>query len=213
MMFVESNDMVKSMSSFNERLQQLMNERGLTAADLARKTGLSKPTLGAIIHGNTSDPRISSVLSISRILGCDPIWLFVGKSSAEYAASTAVSKVPIWEMMDMVGHPIDAIPLIDTGKHLVVEDGGHLCAVVAENNDLSASGIREGDVLVIDMSLQQLQLDNGDIALIKHGEKFLLLRAKNAIDGINLVADDPHFGFLKSSDATIIGKMIELRRS
>ncbi|AZU47920.1 DNA-binding protein [Aeromonas hydrophila] len=213
MPFVESNDMVKSMSSFNERLKQLMMERGLTAADLARKTGLSKPTLSAIINGNTSDPRISSVLSISRILGCDPIWLFVGKSSAEYASSTAVSKVPIWNMMDMVGHPIDAIPLIDTGKHLVVEDGGHLCAVIAENDDLAASGIHKDDVLVIDMSLQQLKLENGDIALIKHGEKILLLRAKNAIDGMNLVADDPHFGFLKSSEATILGKMVELRRS
>ncbi|WP_429169170.1 helix-turn-helix domain-containing protein [Aeromonas rivipollensis] len=212
-MFVESNDMVKSMSSFNERLQQLMNERGLTAADLARKTGLSKPTLSAIIHGNTSDPRISSVLSISRILGCDPIWLFVGKSSAEYASNTAVSKVPIWELMDMVGHPSDAIPLIDTGRHLVVEDGGHLCAVVAENDDLAASGIHRGDIIVIDMGSQQRKLENGDIALVQYGEKILLLRAKNAIDGMNLVVDDPHFGFLKSSDAIVLGKMIELRRS
>ncbi|MGY3886929.1 helix-turn-helix domain-containing protein [Aeromonas aquatica] len=212
-MFVESNDMVELMSSFNVRLQQLMEERGFTAADLARKTGLSKPTLSAIIHGNTSDPRISSLLSISRILGCDPIWLFVGKSSTDYASSTAVSKVPIWELKDMVGQPSDAIPLIDTGRHLVVEDGGHLCAVVAENEDLATSGIHKGDLIIVDMSPTHRKLDSGDIALIQYKDKFLLLRAKNAIDGMNLVADDPHFGFLKAKDATILGKMIELRRA
>ena len=212
-MFVESNDMVKLMSSFNERLQQLMGEKGLKPADLARKTGLSKPTLSAIIHGNTTDPRISSVLGISRVLGCDPIWLFVGKSSSEYASSMEISKVPIWELADLAGQPSDAIPLIDTGRHLVVEEGGHLCAVVAANDDLAGSGIHKGDVIVIDMSPEQRKLVPEDIALVRHGDKVLLLRAKTALDGMNLVVDDPHFGFLKASDALILGKMIELRRA
>ncbi|ELI6443085.1 helix-turn-helix domain-containing protein [Aeromonas salmonicida subsp. salmonicida] len=212
-MFVESNDMVKLMSSFNERLQQLMNEKGLKPADLARKTGLSKPTLSAIIRGTTTDPRISSVLGISRVLGCDPVWLFVGKNSAEYASSAEISKVPIWELKDMVSHPSDAIPLIDTGRHLVVEDGGHLCAVVAANDDLAGSGIHSGDFIVIDMSPEQRKLETGDIALVRHGDKALLLRAKSALDGMNLVVDDPHFGFLKASEALVLGKMIELRRA
>lgn len=212
-MFVESNDMVKLMSSFNERLQQLMNEKGLKPADLARKTGLSKPTLSAIIRGTTTDPRISSVLGISRVLGCDPVWLFVGKNSAEYASSAEISKVPIWELKDMLNHPSDTIPLIDTGRHLVVEDGGHLCAVVAANDDLAGSGIHSGDFIVIDMSPEQRKLETGDIALVRHGDKALLLRAKSALDGMNLVVDDPHFGFLKASEALVLGKMIELRRA
>ncbi|MCE9955619.1 XRE family transcriptional regulator [Aeromonas rivipollensis] len=212
-MFVESNDMVKLMSSFNERLQRLMNEKGLKPADLARKTGLSKPTLSAIIRGATTDPRISSVLGISRVLGCDPVWLFVGKNSAEYASSAEISKVPIWELKDMVNHPSDTIPLIDTGRHLVVEDGGHLCAVVAANDDLAGSGIHSGDFIVIDMSPEQRKLETGDIALVRHGDKALLLRAKSALDGMNLVVDDPHFGFLKASEALVLGKMIELRRA
>ena len=77
-MFVESNDMVKLMSSFNERLQQLMDEKGLKPADLARKTGLSKPTLSAIIHGDTCDPRISSLISIAEALQVDLRWLCTG---------------------------------------------------------------------------------------------------------------------------------------
>ncbi|WP_346209033.1 helix-turn-helix domain-containing protein [Aeromonas salmonicida] len=156
------------MSSFNKRLQQLMEENGVKAADLARKTGLSKPTMSAIIHGTTNDPRISSLLSIARVLNCDPMWLFVGKSSADYASSISVSKVPVWELKDMVGQPHDALPLIDTGRHLIVEDGGHLCAVVAENDDLAASGVHKGDLLIIDMSPEQLTLSNDDIVLIEY---------------------------------------------
>lgn len=212
-MFVESNEMAKSMSSFNERLQQLMDEKGLKPADLARKTGLSKPTLSAILHGTTTDPRISSVLGISRVLGCDPIWLFVGKGSSEFASSAEISKVPIWELADMASHSSDALPLIDTGRHLVVEDGGHLCAVVADNDDLADSGIHKGDFIVVDMTKEQRKLDSGDIALVRHNGKALLLRAKSALDGMNLVVDDPHFGFLKASEATVLGKMIELRRA
>lgn len=212
-MFVESNEVVGLMSSFNERLRQLMGEKGLKPADLARKTGLSKPTLSAIINGTTTDPRISSVLSIARVLGCDPIQLFVGKSSSEFASSAEISRVPIWELEDIAGQPSDALPLIDTGRHLVVEDGGHLCAVVAGNDDLAGSGIHKGDFIVIDMATEQRKLAPEDIALVRHGDRALLLRAKSALDGMNLVVDDPHFGFLKASDATVLGKMVELRRA
>lgn len=68
----------------------------------------------------------------------------------------------------MVGQPHDALPLIDTGRHLIVEDGGHLCAVVAENDDLAASGVHKGDLLIIDMSPEQLTLSNDDIVLIEY---------------------------------------------
>lgn len=212
-MYVESNDMVKSMPSFGERLQQLMSEQGITAAYLARKTGLSKPTLSAILNGATTDPRISSVIAIARVVGCDPVWLFVGKSGAEFASSTEISQVPIWELAELEGKPSDAIPLIDTGRHLVVEDGGHLCAVVAANDDLAGSGIHKGDFIVIDMAPEQRKLESDDIALVRHNGKALLLRAKSALDGINLVVDDPHFGFLKAGEATVLGKMVELRRA
>lgn len=212
-MFVESNDAGLLMSSFNEMLKQLMKERGLKPADLARKTGLSKPTLSAILHGSTTDPRVSSLLSIARVLNCDPLLLFLGKNSHDYTSSASVSKVPIWELKEMAGHSFDALPLIDTGRHLVVEDGGHLCAVVAENDDLAKSGIHKGDVLIIDLSQENQKVEDGDIVLIKYSDKFMLLRAKNAIDGMNLVADDPLFGFVKESDALVLGKMTELRRN
>lgn len=189
-----------------------MATRGVTAADLARKTGLSKPTLSAILNGTTTDPRVSSLLGIARILSCDPMWLFVGRASSEYAASTSVSRVPIWELKDMTGQPQDALPLIDTGRHLIVEEGGHFCAVLAENDDLAKSGINKGDTLIIDMSREGARLESDDIALVDYKNRFMLLKARNSIDGMVLLADDPHFGFVKADDAHVIGKMIELRR-
>lgn len=63
------------------------------------------------------------------------------------------------------------------------------------------------------MATEQRKLAPEDIALVLHGDKALLLRAKSALDGMNLVVDDPHFGFLKASEATVLGKMVELRRA
>ncbi|MFM5429848.1 helix-turn-helix domain-containing protein [Aeromonas veronii] len=77
----------KTMKTIGLRIQERLEERGITAADLARKTGLSKPTLSAIIHGNTSDPRISSVYAIAKALNCDPYWLYTG--SVDGAAKCA----------------------------------------------------------------------------------------------------------------------------
>ena len=60
------------------RIVRQLKVLGMSAADLARATGLSKPTLSAIIHGDTCDPRISSLISIAEALQVDLRWLCTG---------------------------------------------------------------------------------------------------------------------------------------
>lgn len=60
------------------RIGRRLKVLGMSAADLARATGLSKPTLSAIIHGDTCDPRISSLISIAEALQVDLRWLCTG---------------------------------------------------------------------------------------------------------------------------------------
>ena len=60
------------------RIGRQLKVLGMSAADLARATGLSKPTLSAIIHGDTCDPRISSLISIAEALQVDLRWLCTG---------------------------------------------------------------------------------------------------------------------------------------
>lgn len=50
------------------RIQQAMDERGMTQADLARKSGLSTALVAQIVTGKTKDPRLLSVIKIAQAL-------------------------------------------------------------------------------------------------------------------------------------------------
>lgn len=51
-----------------ERIQNALDVRGMTQADLARATGLSTGLIAQIVSGRTKDPRFSNVVKIARAL-------------------------------------------------------------------------------------------------------------------------------------------------
>lgn len=51
-----------------ERIQNALDVRGMTQADLARATGLSTGLIAQIVSGSTKDPRFSNVVKIARAL-------------------------------------------------------------------------------------------------------------------------------------------------
>lgn len=55
------------MSKFTMNLKKLMIERGMTAADIARKTGMTQATLSRYINGKRI-PKINSVIKIAKAL-------------------------------------------------------------------------------------------------------------------------------------------------
>lgn len=52
-----------------ERIQYVMEQRGITQADLARMTGMTTSNIAYIVNGKTKDPRFQSVLLIADALG------------------------------------------------------------------------------------------------------------------------------------------------
>ncbi len=56
------------MSTLAERILTAMDERDMTQADLARKTGLTTSNVAYIVNGKTKDPRLSSVIAIAQAL-------------------------------------------------------------------------------------------------------------------------------------------------
>ena len=63
------------MSKFTMNLKKLMIEREMTAADIARKTGMTQATLSRYINGKRI-PKINSVIKIAKALNV-PIELLV----------------------------------------------------------------------------------------------------------------------------------------
>ena len=55
------------MSKFAMNLKKLMIEREMTAADIARKTGMTQATLSRYINGKRI-PRLNSVIKIAKAL-------------------------------------------------------------------------------------------------------------------------------------------------
>lgn len=55
-------------STLSDRIQQAMDKRNITQADLARMTGMTTSNIAYIVNGKTKDPRFQSVLLIADAL-------------------------------------------------------------------------------------------------------------------------------------------------
>ena len=68
------------MSELSEFLNNALRERGMTQADVARKSGLSTGLVAQVFSGSTKDPRLSTALAICQALniGIDEAAAFLG---------------------------------------------------------------------------------------------------------------------------------------
>ena len=57
-----------------ERIKQKMNEHGLTARDLAKRSDMSESAVSRILSGEV-DPRLSTFKKMADALKCDYVWL------------------------------------------------------------------------------------------------------------------------------------------
>lgn len=52
-----------------ERLLALLGEKDWTGADLARKAGLSQPTVWSLLNGRTKMPKAATLIAVANALG------------------------------------------------------------------------------------------------------------------------------------------------
>lgn len=200
------------MTSFRDRLEFMMNERGFKQADLVRKSGVSKAAISVLLSDPLKDLRVSSLLSIAKALGCDPLWLYTGKESGTFVSNTNLGEVPVWELPELCEHPTDALATLDSGRHVFSGIDGHLIGVIAGDNNLLESGIKCGDICIIDMADREPH--HNDIVLVRldSNNQPRLLKALDGLAGISLVTDDPRLGVVPIKEALVYGRMVELRR-
>lgn len=56
------------MDDLGKKLTKLMNDRGLTQADVCRISGLSTAIVSQVFSGKTKDPRLSTIIPICKAL-------------------------------------------------------------------------------------------------------------------------------------------------
>ncbi len=66
---------MKKVSTFQKRLQELMDFNGVTAAKLSRDTGISKSLLSKYINGS-SEPKQENIETLKKYFSVDYFYLF-----------------------------------------------------------------------------------------------------------------------------------------
>ncbi len=64
--------------SFSKRLQRLIDEKKISAAELAREIGVDRSQVSNWLSGKTKKPRRKTVFAIADFFNCDASWLAQG---------------------------------------------------------------------------------------------------------------------------------------
>ena len=160
------------MEEFKDRLVHAMKERGLRAADLSKRTGLSKARISQYVNGKFI-PKSDAVLLMAETLRVSELWL-MGKSD-EMEAQPPRAKLPCPENiapLSLCRYPI--LGEIACGLPILAEedrDGGYVTAaetnadfcLTAKGDSMIGARIFDGDEVFI----QQTDLvNNGEIAAV-----------------------------------------------
>ena len=164
------------MDIFKDRLTLAMEERGIRAAELSRRTGLSKARISQYVNGHFV-PKSDAVLLIAEALGVSELWL-LGKSSVMRPASpdeTAPAPVSLpdnvlplrlrrYPVLGEIacGAPVLAVEDTDGGYVTAAETDADFC-LIAKGDSMTGARIHDGDQVFI----QQTDLvENGEIAAV-----------------------------------------------
>ncbi|OBW97177.1 XRE family transcriptional regulator [Gallibacterium anatis] len=77
------------MNTLGSRLQQVLNDKGITQEKLANMINVSQNTISLIVKGSTKKPR--NILEIATALGVDAHWLKTGEGNQEIIKQSPLS--------------------------------------------------------------------------------------------------------------------------
>ena len=170
---------VAKLNDFRSRLIRVMSEKNIKAAELSRRTGISKPRLSQYING-VYVPKTDAMCLIAHALGVSESYLF-GKSddiSAPAQDPTKYKKLPIIGEISC-GYPVFANQE-DDGFVIPDADTDADFCLVAKGDSMKDARIYNGDVVYIKKSDM---VNNGEIAAVVINDEATLKRVYRLADG------------------------------
>ena len=76
-------------SSWSERLRHLMQQRGLSKAQLSRRSGINYDSINKYVRGEVDNPRGDVFSRLAEVLGCQVEWLVFGSDQVEPLSSSS----------------------------------------------------------------------------------------------------------------------------
>lgn len=214
--------------SFHERLQQKMEEKGVTPAALARAASVSPVAAGKWFHGE-SEPKAAKLKLIAEFLGVTDDWLLTGKGSP----IKLDNNIDLSEKIPLEGRPIPVISWVAAGSLSSIETvlrDTEIDEWLPPNKDCGKSGyglkvtgmsmspfFLPDDRIYVNPEVQTFDLQTGDLVIIAcYGETEATFK-KLIIEGDNkylqpLNPNWPEQIIKLSEDCRLVGKVVGLYR-
>lgn len=182
-----------------QRMKQVMNEKGITQAELSKRTGIRASSISDYLN-NRYEPKQDKIYLIAEALSVNPGWLSGRDDSSAIPKTdpfTLKNIVPIERcMVPIIGQIAAGKPILadehieaflpcDTGVHA---DFG----LIVSGDSMIGADIHDGDVVFI---RSQPIVDDGQIAAVRIDDDATLKRFyKNPDgDGCTLVSMNPKY--------------------
>jgi SOS-response transcriptional repressor LexA len=221
-------------STFAQRIKDLLSERGITQAELARQVGTKQQTISYLIRGEEKTQSSRYTTKIASVLGVNPLWLQSGEGE-RYAPMISLTQVDMFK--DTCQIPIisceDILKFISNEPFSIK---GYLMsgnsspknrfAFEIEDNSMAPEFV-PGDVVVIEAEKRPISGDYvvakvpspGDFVIATTDDNVVVLRKykSRGADKFELVPCNSDWGSIQGSGSTsesikIIGVMFEHRR-
>lgn len=165
------NIMSDKVATFARRLREGLDVRGMTQAELAKRSGISKSSISRYIKGDWEGKQ-SAVYELAKALGVTEAWLMGYDVPME--SDTAPAVPPGFEPLPkMVKRPL--VGSIACGEPITAEENIEDYVDVPENvqcdfclrckgDSMIDAGIHDGDVVYIHITPQ---VENGQIAAVR----------------------------------------------
>ena len=214
------------MATLSERLTSLMNEKGISQAELARLIGIKQPSVFKILSGETRNPK--KILEIATALNVDPHWLKTGEGDpdpsyriVEVSEPQNPNTVRI-DILDVEASAGNGAYLSPTEQGLLSQefdltffrqqfgraDAKHL-KLINVKGDSMAPTLESGDLLYVDISENYFAAD-GLYVFTFDGQTFIK-RLQKVGKEMLVISDNPTYKewtFTQDDDVFIHGRVV-----
>lgn len=214
------------MTTLSERLTSLMNEKGISQAELARLIGIKQPSVFKILNGETRNPK--KILEIATALNVDPHWLKTGEGDpdpsyriVEVSEPQNPNTVRV-DILDVEASAGNGAYLSPTEQGLLSQefdltffrqqfgraDAKHL-KLITVKGDSMAPTLESGDLLYVDISENYFAAD-GLYVFTFDGQTFIK-RLQKVGKEMLVISDNPTYKewtFTQDDDVFIHGRVI-----
>ena len=200
------------MKDFKTRLAEAMAEKNIKAAELSRRTGISKPRMSQYL-GGVYVPKADAICAMAHALGVSEGYLL--GTSDDMSPPKEPQK---FKSLPLIGEIACGVPVFaneeDDGFVVTDIDTNADFCLIAKGDSMKDARILSGDTVFIQKTDF---VDNGEIAAVIINDEATLKRVYKLGDRVILRPENPAYSPMEFSkndgkNVRILGKAIALQR-